>query len=1228
MTRYSEAKSVKVDNWGVFFLQKLQNFFNKTDHCDLTLQFNDNSQLKVHRLVLSACTDYFNHLESVCEMYDDVLIMPMDLQADVIVPIVNFMYTGTLEFQYTMYERLLKTATDMNMTVLLKLLEAHRQTSRISKHPVLLNKQAPRIGVPVARPPTTYHATAPRPANTVATRVTTGPKPRQPMSRPQISPGSGKGTPESSTLVAKYSHAKDSKSGPSRFDDTEHLSEGFEGSFDAISYESKPLLTADQVKREEETSPFEKLRKGYTNTNVAKRASGGSITSPPAKKPNLDEVKEFTEAARLRSQLNTDDDDSPDYVDDDTHFNDDDDEDYQPPASLKSAMAKAQTAKQIVVKQETKSPNAMATGSMKQITVKDESGNVDHAKIISEVLKKYPHLVKQNKNIKLKIMQKMPSGSSTQAAGGVQASTSKVEIRTATPLKQDISMVRKATASIRGEQQQKTGSTASGTAAAGASGSGNSSKSSTTTPTATKPNPPKTIDAKTMHALIAKGAENMTGPWLCLRCGINGRPISIPSYKAFRNHLIVKHKERIDARICEHCGWRAETRNPHLVYHWLVEHGLKSPVKFPTCSECDHVAMTNATLKQHMEEAHQQERQLCIYCNKVFEKELDLYYHMKEQHRERARSDGVLDFSEDEEEFQEAREESPPVHRPSEGKIKILSNITLPTKANTLPFVIGTAQSQTISQIGGKASSEAEALSNVASGIATSLRLVGDTGVVIDDPNYQNEFIEAELASVHGENAATVSAENTGVITKLLSEDGTEIQLTPSQREDIMSQLQMNSANVVMMNEVKFADGSTLQINDGMQIINTADTDGAAAGGNQNIMLVYSDSATDGGTEDRKTNSSHDVAPSEDDENSQNSAALSEKASSSTHKPADDESTTMAPEGEESQESHKTDASGKEVGQEDETAEDIDMLPADSSFEASEPVKPTIKAGTRDDKTVEKHQQHKTDADEERHRSDKLKLISELEGDWSEDTEEQSTTPVSTALAAKAESKRSASEDSTDNGSNKKVASIVEKKSVTAKVPVAGTSSSKKPSNSEKDKKKDDKPSATNPSKKVIASENPAGKEIDKLLDEWNNEPSKLDDSNTEAELKKKTTKVSGSPKSEKEKIKQEDENQKDTVDDTDTAMETDEVIDAAASKSSDDDVASKTLPPTEDANDATKANKTDSSSKAVSAKKFENVKVEAEDEEEDQDEDDKEKVSKSKDVSSLLGEWDEDDEL
>jgi hypothetical protein len=47
-----------------------------------------------HQKNNSLILDYFNMLEQSCEMVEDILIMPEDLQADVIVPIVNFMYTG------------------------------------------------------------------------------------------------------------------------------------------------------------------------------------------------------------------------------------------------------------------------------------------------------------------------------------------------------------------------------------------------------------------------------------------------------------------------------------------------------------------------------------------------------------------------------------------------------------------------------------------------------------------------------------------------------------------------------------------------------------------------------------------------------------------------------------------------------------------------------------------------------------------------------------------------------------------------------------------------------------------------------------------------------------------------------------------------------------------------------------------------------------------------------
>lgn len=303
-----ESKSVKVDNWGVFFLQKLQNFFNKTDYCDLTLQFNDNSQLKVHRLVLSACTDYFNVLENQSDMSagDDTLTMPNDLQADVVVPIVNFMYTGTLEFEVNMYGRLLKTAKDMNMTVLLKLLEAHKRTvdissavgrSKMQQQPIVLNKsvgqqQQQRVNT-YARPTGTAtvagsvkrtytpqrNVTVPvvtkikfesgrEPAQQTVAAVSTGNK-NMPVSTTTTAAYMRKNLSGPLKMVAKYANTTSAagQRGPSRFDCSETItSDQFESSFDNISYESRPLMTASSAKDEsdEASGSFEQLRKSYT----------------------------------------------------------------------------------------------------------------------------------------------------------------------------------------------------------------------------------------------------------------------------------------------------------------------------------------------------------------------------------------------------------------------------------------------------------------------------------------------------------------------------------------------------------------------------------------------------------------------------------------------------------------------------------------------------------------------------------------------------------------------------------------------------------------------------------------------------------------------------------------------------------------------------------------------------------------------------------------------------
>lgn len=300
-----EVKSVKVDNWGVFFLQKLQNFFNKTDYCDLTLQFKDNSQLKVHRLVLSACTDFFNVLEQRYNVTDDVLIMPKDLQADVVVPIVNFMYTGTLEFEMQMYARLLKTARDMNMNVLLRLLEAHKRTvvepARAQPAPVLLNKGATQRVNTYSRPATsaspgnaqrTYVPRRPiataksgpqvgkTPFNPVVTKIKTEKSPNVIDSRGaemvRNLPSTSylrKNLPEPVQMVVKYANNSSTSGvkGPSRFEcaDDHNLQETYESSFDNISYESKPLIMASQTVKDDTdydsaSSSFEQLKRSFT----------------------------------------------------------------------------------------------------------------------------------------------------------------------------------------------------------------------------------------------------------------------------------------------------------------------------------------------------------------------------------------------------------------------------------------------------------------------------------------------------------------------------------------------------------------------------------------------------------------------------------------------------------------------------------------------------------------------------------------------------------------------------------------------------------------------------------------------------------------------------------------------------------------------------------------------------------------------------------------------------
>lgn len=387
----SEIKQVKVDNWGIYFLQRLKHFFNRTDYCDLTLQFQDNAQLKVHRLVLSACTEYFELLERTCEMYEDCLVMPDDLQADVVVPIVNFMYTGQLDFKPELLEKLYQTSQVMNMPVLTKLLDAHRnQPQRVkpshdyrniksysktfdsSKQSKSLTAVASTSYMPTKRSYSKAFNNSP-PVTKNKRQLVEKPLNKEKVSNNGI-PQTSYSEPEYPIICNKNQIFKDPR--PTRYELPEELDVDnvFESSFTSISYTSTPLMVhPETVKRYSS-----KKSSNFDDASSTKRFIHGTST--------LDIV----ECKKISMNENIFDDEN----------SNNGPEDIFASISINSKEEQkdaSQLFDQILDSDSQKS----AIEPMETERIKPK---LDHAKIISEVLKKYPHLVKSNKNIKLKIL--------------------------------------------------------------------------------------------------------------------------------------------------------------------------------------------------------------------------------------------------------------------------------------------------------------------------------------------------------------------------------------------------------------------------------------------------------------------------------------------------------------------------------------------------------------------------------------------------------------------------------------------------------------------------------------------------------------------------------------------------------------------------------------------------------------------------------------------------------
>lgn len=303
--------------------------------------------------------------------------------------------------------------------------------------------------------------------------------------------------------------------------------------------------------------------------------------------------------------------------------------------------------------------------------------------------------------------------------------------------------------------------------------------------------------------------------------------------------MINTHYEKIDARLCEHCGHRSQNRQ-ELYHHIQVQHQIMPPqgVVFPVCKVCKFVAVDQPALEQHeTEKGHGRspvsiavtrtraaaaatavkkseaavdkstDEYQCEACDKSFTTKKALSMHRVSKHRRPQRTKVTAGWSEDEAETEESADEQDvdfdsalheDVDYVPQGKA-----VTPETSARKVKVL-----SNVVTMKGKTRSSEAESLTTVATGIATSLRLGEDGSAdhsaeleyqeeIVDDAQY----IEEALANVHGESKAVREEE-----TKFIAEDGSEIQLTAAEKAELMSQLDTSSQDkstdeVVMMYE-------------------------------------------------------------------------------------------------------------------------------------------------------------------------------------------------------------------------------------------------------------------------------------------------------------------------------------------------------------------------------------------------------------------------------------------
>lgn len=298
----------------------------------------------------------------------------------------------------------------------------------------------------------------------------------------------------------------ENKGGPSRFDfpEVEELTLGVFSAFDDITYNTKPILRAPE---------------NIAKSNKVKIDS--SMSSGELVGLNFDENCTGIQSRTTEFDKNW----------------------IEAESILNSDSVRTSSFKKVRFNNDTKSncdEDESDYSNSPRITSIDTIDN--HEKIIREVLKKYPHLVQHNKNIRLKIMQKESRS-----------------IESSTPVKTKVSYIILKSDSLMVNNSE---------------------------------NVNVRNDIKDCCF-----ENNYIGPWKCTKCDLDEQYIN---YHMYRRHMQDVHDERFDPRICEHCGYKATKRNI-LMYHMYTKHNIPPPksMSFPKCQMCSHIALSESLLTRH-----------------------------------------------------------------------------------------------------------------------------------------------------------------------------------------------------------------------------------------------------------------------------------------------------------------------------------------------------------------------------------------------------------------------------------------------------------------------------------------------------------------------------------------------------------------------------------------------------------------------------------------------------